>query len=121
MVENTVDSTTGMVTMRATMQNENEMLWPGTLVTTRLDDADRGGGGGADRRRAAQPERQLRLHHRDGKSPTSNPLKSAHFRATSVVIRSGLNGGENVVTDGQLLLSKGTPVDAAQRPRPAGS
>src|SRR3954471_20217367 len=32
MVENTVDATTGMVTVRGVMNNENETLWPGTLV-----------------------------------------------------------------------------------------
>src|ERR1700758_3201218 len=32
MVENTVDSTTGMVTVRGIMNNENETVWPGTLV-----------------------------------------------------------------------------------------
>src|SRR3954465_5518449 len=36
MVENTVDATTGMVTVRGVMNNENETLWPGILVTTRL-------------------------------------------------------------------------------------
>ena len=34
MVENTVDATTGMVTVRGIMSNQNESLWPGTLVTT---------------------------------------------------------------------------------------
>src|SRR6195952_5221265 len=34
MVENTVDSTTGMVTVRGIMSNENETLWPGILVAT---------------------------------------------------------------------------------------
>src|SRR6476660_9296090 len=36
MVENTVDMTTGMVTVRGIMNNENESLWPGTLVATKL-------------------------------------------------------------------------------------
>src|SRR5882757_8065079 len=36
MVENTVDATTGMVTVRGIMNNENESLWPGTLVATKL-------------------------------------------------------------------------------------
>src|SRR6476620_3017809 len=36
MVENTVDATTGMVTVRGIMNNENETLWPGTLVATKL-------------------------------------------------------------------------------------
>src|SRR6266508_3232822 len=36
MVDNTVDATTGMVTVRGVMNNENESLWPGTLVATKL-------------------------------------------------------------------------------------
>src|ERR1700712_616809 len=36
MVENSVDSTTGMVTVRGIMNNENESLWPGILVSTKL-------------------------------------------------------------------------------------
>src|SRR3954465_3957867 len=36
MVENTVDATTGMVTVRGIMDNGNETLWPGTLVSTKL-------------------------------------------------------------------------------------
>ena len=35
MIENAVDPATGMATVRATMPNENELLWPGTLVTRR--------------------------------------------------------------------------------------
>src|SRR5690242_14441526 len=34
MIENTVDSATGMAMVRATMPNKDELLWPGTLVTT---------------------------------------------------------------------------------------
>ena len=36
MIENTVDAATGMATIRATMPNTDEALWPGTLVTTQL-------------------------------------------------------------------------------------
>src|SRR4051812_661286 len=36
MIENTVDSVTGTVPVRATMSNNDEMLWPGTLVTVQL-------------------------------------------------------------------------------------
>ncbi len=37
MIENTVDPATGMVNVRANMPNENELLWPGTLVQTFLN------------------------------------------------------------------------------------
>src|SRR3979411_843260 len=36
MVENSVDSTTGMVTVRGIMDNASETLWPGILVATKL-------------------------------------------------------------------------------------
>src|SRR5271169_5311439 len=36
MVENAVDPTTGMATVRASMPNEDELLWPGTLVTAQV-------------------------------------------------------------------------------------
>src|SRR5258706_14834563 len=36
MVENTVDATTGMITVRGIMNNESETLWPGILVNTKL-------------------------------------------------------------------------------------
>ena len=48
MIENTVDAATGMATIRATMPNEHEVLWPGTLVSAELTLARRRGGGGAD-------------------------------------------------------------------------
>src|SRR5262245_27234021 len=34
MIENTVDPSTGMAMVRATMPNQDELLWPGTLVST---------------------------------------------------------------------------------------
>ena len=36
MIENTVDPATGMATVRATMPNKDELLWPGTLVNAEL-------------------------------------------------------------------------------------
>ena len=36
MIENTVDTATGMAVVRATMPNQDEVLWPGTLVNTEM-------------------------------------------------------------------------------------
>src|SRR6185503_17580459 len=36
MIENSVDAATGMATVRATMPNSDELLWPGTLVSTEM-------------------------------------------------------------------------------------
>jgi len=115
MIENSVDPATGMVTIRATMPNNDELLWPGTLVTTeltlRIEPA------------VVVPSNAVQV------SQTGNfvfvinndvakvqPVKVERTVGDLSVISSGLNGGEMVVTDGQLLLSNGTRVSVrAQR------
>ena len=118
MVENTVDATTGMVTVRGIMNNENETLWPGTLVNTRL---------------IIRTENSVVV-------PTVAVQRSqsgnfvfvvkdgvAKVRAVKIertlqgfsVISEGLSGDEAVVVDGQLLLSDGSRVEP--RARKAGA
>jgi membrane fusion protein, multidrug efflux system len=93
MIENTVDPATGMVTIRATMPNENEVLWPGTLVNTALT------------LRAEEsttvPAAALQLSQNGQFERVVDGV---------AVISSGVEVGEVVVTDGQLLLSNGTRV-----------
>jgi RND family efflux transporter MFP subunit len=109
MVENTVDSTTGMVTVRGIMNNASETLWPGILVNTklviRIED-------GVTVPTAAVQRSQSGNYVfviRDGKAHVQPVTVSRTFQGISV-IASGLSGGEDVITDGQLLLSQGTLV-----------
>ena len=46
------------------------------------------------------------------------PVKIERQVGQETVIASGLNGGETVVTEGQLLLSNGTRVDTRARKAP---
>lgn len=110
MVENTVDSTTGMVTVRGIMNNENESLWPGILVATKLvirnEDA------------IVVPTVAVQRSQngnyvfvvRDG-AAKQQPVKVDRTAQGASVISEGLNGDETVVVDGQLLLSDGTRVE----------
>jgi membrane fusion protein, multidrug efflux system len=114
MIENSVDSTTGMAMVRATMPNTDELLWPGTLVTTevtlRVEDA------------IVVPTNAVQVSQTgtfvfmvaDGKAKVQ-PVTVDRQVGPETVISSGLNAGDTVVTDGQLLLSNGTRVN----PRPA--
>jgi RND family efflux transporter MFP subunit len=111
MVENTVDSTTGMVTVRGIMNNESETLWPGILVNTRLvirvED-------GVTVPTAAVQRSQSGNYvfvMQDGKAHVQPVTVSRTFQGKSVV-EKGLSGGEDVIVDGQLLLSEGTLVTA---------
>jgi len=109
MIENTVDPATGMMTIRATMPNENELLWPGTLVNTaltlRIEE------------RVTVPASALQLSQ-SGTFVFVVKDNVANVRPVTVertvdglsAIRSGIEEGEAVVTDGQLLLSNGTRV-----------
>jgi RND family efflux transporter MFP subunit len=118
MVENSVDSTTGMVTVRGLMDNANETLWPGILVATRLtirtEDA------------VVLPTVAVQRSQsgnfvfvvKDGVAKVQ-PVKVDRTLQGQSVIIEGLSGGENVVVDGQLLLSDGTRVEP--RTRKAGA
>jgi RND family efflux transporter MFP subunit len=110
MIENTIDPATGMATIRATMPNKDELLWPGTLVTAEMTLRSEEG--------VVVPSNAVQV------SQTGNfvfVVKEGVAKVQSVtierqvggetVIASGLNGGETIVTDGQLLLSDGTRVN----------
>ncbi|MFY9688049.1 MAG: efflux RND transporter periplasmic adaptor subunit, partial [Pseudolabrys sp.] len=111
MIENTIDSTTGMATIRATMPNKDELLWPGTLITAEMTMRSE--------EAVAVPSSAIQASQtgtfvfviKDNVAKVQHVTVERQVGAESV-ITSGLNGGETVVTDGQLLLSDGARVDA---------
>lgn len=116
MVDNTVDATTGMVTIRGIMDNTSEVLWPGTLVnvklTIRTEEAVIVPSVAVQR----SQDGDFVFVVKDGKAHVQPVKVNRTFEGTSV-IDAGLSGTESVVVDGQLLLSEGTQVE--QRPRKA--
>ena len=114
MVENTVDATTGMVTVRGIMGNESEVLWPGILVnatlTVRNETAVVVPSVGIQRSQTGN----FVFVVRDGKAQMQPVTVSRTFQGLSVV-ETGLGGGEDIVVDGQLLLSNGSPVEPRNR------
>jgi RND family efflux transporter MFP subunit len=115
MVENTVDSTTGMVTVRGMMNNENETLWPGTLVNVKLiirtEEAVTVPSAAVQRSQSGN----FVFLMQNGKAHVQ-PVEISRTSDGQSVISAGLSGGEDVVTDGQLLLSEGTSI-AARAPK----
>jgi RND family efflux transporter MFP subunit len=118
MVENTVDSTTGMVTVRGIMSNPNETLWPGILVQAKL--IVRTEDGVVVPTVAVQRSQtgNFVFTVKDGVAHIQPVEVDRTFQGISV-ITSGLKGDEDVVVDGQLLLMQGTRVEA--RARKAGA
>jgi RND family efflux transporter MFP subunit len=118
MVENTVDATTGMVTVRGIMDNKNETLWPGTLVATKLvirnEDSIVVPTVAVQRSQSGN----FVFAVKDGVAKVQ-PVTVDRTSQGMSVISEGLAGGETVVVDGQLLLSDGTRVEA--RTKKAGA
>src|SRR3982075_659787 len=114
MVENTVDSTTGMVTVRGIMNNENETLWPGTLVNTRL--IIRTENSVVVPTVAVQRSQSGNFVFvvKDGVAAVQAVKVERTLQGLSV-ISEGLSGNEDVVVDGQLLLSDGSRIETRAR------
>jgi len=119
MIENSVDSATGMATIRATMPNADELLWPGTLVSARMTLRDE--------MAVVVPTSAVQVSQTGSFVfvVENNAAKIQHINVErliddTTVLSSGLNGGETVVTDGQLQLSQGTRVNVRATPA-AGS
>lgn len=110
MVENTVDATTGMVTVRGIMSNASEMLWPGTLVATKLvirsEDAIVVPTVAVQRSQSGN----FVFVVKDGVAKVK-PVTVDRTSQGMSVISEGLAGDESVVVDGQLLLSDGSRVE----------
>jgi multidrug efflux system membrane fusion protein len=118
MIENTVDPTTGTVPVRATMPNNDDILWPGTLVTVRLNFREE--------EAVTIPSIAVQVGQsgpyvfvvKDGVASV-RPVKVARTMETDTILESGIDGGETVVTEGQLLLNNGSKVST--RPIKVGS
>ena len=109
MIENTVDSATGMINVRAAMPNENEVLWPGTLVQTYLNLRNE--------ELVTVPSAAVQV------SQTGNyvyvikndvaelhPVKVARTLGDETVLESGVADGDAVVINGHLQLTNGARV-----------
>jgi membrane fusion protein, multidrug efflux system len=114
MVENAVDPTTGLAMVRATMRNEDEVLWPGAIVTARVtlevEEA------------VVVPSAAVQVSQAgnyvyiiENGTAVVRPVDVSRSTSGEMIIRSGLVGGEQVVTDGHLLLGDRTPVRVVER------
>jgi len=119
MVENTVDSATGMVNVRATMPNENEVLWPGTLVQTYLNLRNE--------ELVTVPSAAVQVGQTGNyvyviKNDVAelHPVKIARTLGSETVLESGVADGDVVVINGHLQLTNGARV-AIRAPKKSDS
>jgi len=115
-IDNTVDTTTGTIKMRASFPNAGNRLWPGQFVNVVL-------------RLSVQPNatvvpsqaiqtgpmgKYLFVVEPDAKGDLKGNLRPVVVGAVvqgETVIEKGVAPGDTVVTDGQLLLAPGSKVE----------
>jgi membrane fusion protein, multidrug efflux system len=114
MSENAIDPTSGLVLARATMPNEDELLWPGTLVTARV--TLRTEEAVVVPSAAVQVSQQGNLVFvvKDNVA-TVALVKVRRSLGDETVLDSGVEDGDVVVTDGHLRLNNGSRVSVRER------
>jgi multidrug efflux system membrane fusion protein len=111
-VDNTVDTTTGMIQLKATLPNEDDRLWPGQFVQVTLTLAEL-------TKAVAVPSPAVQTGQNGEYVYVVKPDQTAEQRPVSIginhqgltVVQKGLAAGETVVTDGQLRLAPGARVN----------
>lgn len=110
-IDNTVDTTTGTIHLKATFQNGDGKLWPGQFVTAVLH-LDTIHDATVVPTEAVQSGQQGQYVYavKPDNSVEIRKVSAGRAFGTKTVIESGVQPGETVVTDGQLRLFPGASV-----------
>ncbi len=112
-IDNTIDTTTGTIKLKATFPNTHHELWPGALVEIRLRLSE-------DPHAIVVPASAVQNGQQGqfvfvvaaDRTVSMRPVTVARSDEQDAVVSSGLKAGEEVVTDGQLRLVPGSHITA---------
>jgi membrane fusion protein, multidrug efflux system len=127
-VNNTVDTATGTIQLKATFENADNALWPGQFATVTLTIR-------TETAALVVPSQAIQAGQqgqyvfvvKPDSTVESRPIVVAFANGPTTVLRQGVKAGEQVVTDGQLRLLPGARVDVkaagptAPTPNPSGT
>lgn len=110
-IDNTVDTATGTIKLRARFENASRELWPGQFVNVVMQlRTDRGVVTAPNAALQDGPDgRYVWVVSAEGKA-RMRPVRVARVQGGTAVISGGLNEGETVVTFGQLGVRDGAAV-----------
>jgi membrane fusion protein, multidrug efflux system len=119
-VDNSVDTTTGTVLLKAEFPNRDNALWPGEFLNTRLQlyIEDKALVVPSQAVMTGQQGTYLFVFNHDG-TARSQPVTVERAAGAYTVIAQGVRAGDEVVTDGQLRLVNGAPVEVKGVAEPA--
>jgi membrane fusion protein, multidrug efflux system len=112
-IDNSVDATTGTITLKADFANADHALWPGQFVQVRTSV-------GVDRGAIVVPSSAVQTGQDNAQVFVVKADQTVELRVVKVLrttgddslIAEGVRAGEIVVTDGQLRLVPGARVEA---------
>ena len=122
-IDNTVDTQTGTIHLKATFENNRRALWPGQFVDVVLT-LNRAQSVTVIPSEAVQAGQKGQFVYVVKPDKTVEPRIVAVGRTmeSKVVINQGVNAGETVVTDGQMMLFPGARIMVVPAPKaPAGA
>ena len=111
LVDNIIDQTTATIKLKAMFPNEDDALWPGEFVNARVSLETRSNAlvvPNSAVQRGPQGLFAWVIGENDTAEP--RPIQLGPTTKDVVVVTSGLNAGDRVVTDGQYKLKRGVPV-----------
>ncbi len=121
-VDNTVDTTTGMILLKAEFKNSDKLLWPGQFINVVLSLTE-------EQNALVVPAKAVQIGQKGHFVFVVKPDKKAELRNVTVartigeetVISKGVSAGETVVTDGHLKLKDGFPVEIRESLTPGST
>ncbi|HAH06153.1 MAG TPA: efflux RND transporter periplasmic adaptor subunit [Elusimicrobia bacterium] len=116
-IDNAVDQATGMIMLKATFPNKDHALWPGQFVDATLTLS-------TQKDAVAVPVAAVQSSQQGsfvyvvgpGQRAKMTPVVADRTVGDEVVVSKGLEGGETVVTDGQVRLREGSLVGVKASP-----
>lgn len=125
-VDNAVDETTGTILLKALFPNDDHALWPGQFVNVTLALTTRVGAVVAPSVAVQTGQQGLFVYViKPDMSVEMRPVTTGPSLDGRVVVETGLETGERIVTDGQLRLTPGAKVaikgDGGAAASPAGT
>src|SRR6185503_12995466 len=110
-IDNAVDPTTGTIKVKGTFPNSDRRLWPGQFVNVKVTLT-------SDPRAIVVPSTAVQAGQqgtfvfvvKQDQTVELRPVTVARTRGDESVMKSGVQAGETVVTDGQIRLVPGSRV-----------
>jgi multidrug efflux system membrane fusion protein len=119
-VDNSVDTTTGTVLLKAAFANHDNALWPGEFLNVRLQlyVEEKALVVPAQAVMTGQQGTYLFVLNQDG-TARAQPVTVERTAGAFAVLAQGVRAGDEVVTDGQLRIVSGAPVEVKGTAEPA--